>query len=198
MKAAIYREIQGNISIENLDDPEPARDGVVVAVKANGVCRSDWHGWMGHDADIRLRLRYLQRMSVGQPAGLSIAGTTRLHTLGCRFATAYRAVVVQARAAEGEWLAIHGCGGVGLSAVMIAAARGVQVLAIDIDDAKLEFARSVGATATLRADQVNDVGTAVSELTNGGAHASIEAVGGARQMRASIDSLRRRGRFACQ
>ena len=52
MKAAIYREFKGPITVEALEDPAPAKDGVVVAVKANGVCRSDWHGWMGHDIDI--------------------------------------------------------------------------------------------------------------------------------------------------
>ena len=54
MRGAIYRKFQGPITVETVKDPVPARDGVVVAVMANGVCRSDWHGWMGHDIDIRL------------------------------------------------------------------------------------------------------------------------------------------------
>ena len=259
MKAAIYREFQGPISVETLDDPAPSQDGVVVAVKANGVCRSDWHGWMGHDSDIVLphvpghelagvivavgadvrkwhvgdrvtspficgcgtcheclsgnqqvcprqeqpgfthwgsfaefvALRYADTNLVALPDALDF---TTAAALGCRFATAYRAVVAQARVAAGEWLAIHGCGGVGLSAVMIAAARGAQVLAIDIDDSKLAFAREIGATATLRADRVDDVADAIIDLTSGGAHASIDAVGGVRQMRASIESLRPLGR----
>ncbi len=136
-------------------------------------------------------LRYADTNLVALPDALDF---TTAAALGCRFATAYRAVVAQARVVAGEWLAVHGCGGVGLSAVMIAAARGVQVLAIDVDDDKLAFARSIGATATLRADLVDDVASAVAHLTNGGAHASIDAVGGARQMRASIDSLRPLGR----
>jgi alcohol dehydrogenase len=259
VKAAIYREFKGPISVEVLDDPAPAPDGIVVAVKANGVCRSDWHGWMGHDSDITLphvpghelagvitavgaevrrwrvgdrvtspficgcgtchecasgnaqvcprqeqpgfthwgafaefvALRYADMNLVALPDSLDFSTAA---ALGCRFATAYRAVVSQARAVEGEWLAVHGCGGVGLSAVMIAAARGVHVLAVDIDDKKLDFACSIGASATLRADRVDDMAGAVAELTNGGAHASIDAVGGSRQMRASIDSLRPRGR----
>ncbi len=259
MKAAIYREFQGPISVEMLEDPAPAVDGVVVAVKANGVCRSDWHGWMGHDSDIALphvpghelsgviaavgsgvrkwqvgdrvtspfvcgcgtcpqcvsgnsqvcsrqeqpgfthwgsfaefvALRYADTNLVALPDALDF---TTAAALGCRFATAYRAVIAQARVVEGEWLAVHGCGGVGLSAIMIAAAHGVQVLALDIDDEKLAFARSIGAVATLRADRVEDMAGAVADLTNGGAHASIDAVGGARQMRASIDSLRPLGR----
>ncbi|MBW2178450.1 MAG: alcohol dehydrogenase, partial [Deltaproteobacteria bacterium] len=54
MKAAIYKTFKGPITIENLPDPVLPEDGVVLRVMANGICRSDWHGWMGHDADIRL------------------------------------------------------------------------------------------------------------------------------------------------
>jgi alcohol dehydrogenase len=136
-------------------------------------------------------LRYADSNLVALPDSLDF---TTAASLGCRFATAYRAVVAQARVVEGEWLAVHGCGGVGLSAVMIAAARGVQVLAVDVDDDKLAFASTLGATSTLRADRVDDMADAVAGLTDGGAHASIDAVGGARQMRASIDSLRPLGR----
>ncbi len=54
MKAAIYREFGARIAIEDLPDPEPAPDGVVLRIMATGVCRSDWHGWQGHDPDIQL------------------------------------------------------------------------------------------------------------------------------------------------
>ena len=54
MKAAIYSTYQGDITIENVPSPDPKPDGVIVAVKATGICRSDWHGWMGHDPDIAL------------------------------------------------------------------------------------------------------------------------------------------------
>ena len=54
MKAAIFEEFGKPLSIQNLPDPRPEDDGVVIEVKANGICRSDWHGWMGHDPDIRL------------------------------------------------------------------------------------------------------------------------------------------------
>ena len=54
MKAAFYSEFQGPISLESLPDPEPAHGGVVLKVEATGLCRSDWHGWMGHDSDIQL------------------------------------------------------------------------------------------------------------------------------------------------
>ena len=54
VRAAIYRKYRGPIVIESFPDPEPAPDGVVLRVEANGVCRSDWHGWVGHDPDIVL------------------------------------------------------------------------------------------------------------------------------------------------
>src|SRR5947209_8618589 len=54
MKAAVYQHFGGRLSIEDVPDPTPPRDGVVIGVKASGICRSDWHGWMGHDPDIHL------------------------------------------------------------------------------------------------------------------------------------------------
>ena len=54
MRALIYREFNGPLTVENVPDPALPDDGVIVEVKANGICRSDWHGWMGHDADIHL------------------------------------------------------------------------------------------------------------------------------------------------
>ena len=53
MRAAIYEAFEGPILIQELPDPTPADDGVVIRVEATGICRSDWHGWMGHDPDIR-------------------------------------------------------------------------------------------------------------------------------------------------
>ena len=64
-------------------------------------------------------------------------GYAEAASLGCRFITAFRGVVEQASVRPGDWLAVHGCGGVGLSAVMIAASMGVNVIAVDIDDATL-------------------------------------------------------------
>ena len=54
MRAAVYREFSKPLVIENVPDPTPSDDGVVIGVKATGLCRSDWHGWMGHDPDIHL------------------------------------------------------------------------------------------------------------------------------------------------
>jgi alcohol dehydrogenase len=108
--------------------------------------------------------------------------------LGCRFATAYRAVVQVGRLQPGEWLAVHGCGGVGLSAVMIGAAMGARVVGVDVADGALEAARRAGAELTLRA------GEEVVAATGGGAHVSLDAIGHEAAVAASVAGLRKRGR----
>jgi alcohol dehydrogenase len=114
--------------------------------------------------------------------------------LGCRVTTAFRGLVDRADLRPGEWLAVHGCGGVGLSAVMIGAALGASVLAIDLSDEALELARMLGATKTLNATGVEQVGTAVRELTGGGAEVSIDALGITETFHNSLKSLRKLGR----
>lgn len=114
-------------------------------------------------------------------------------SLGCRFMTSFHGVVDQGKIRAGEWLAVHGCGGIGLSAIMIGAALGANVIAIDIDDTKLERAMSVGAIAKVNAKQT-DVVEAIKELTHGGAHVSVDALGSALTSRNSIRSLQKRGR----
>ena len=118
--------------------------------------------------------------------------------LGCRFATSYRAVVGRARVEPGEWVVVYGAGGVGLSAVMIVAALGGRPLAVDRSSAALQLARRFGAEHTLLAG--DDTPAAVVELTGGGAHVSIDAVGSVQTSTAAVRSLRRRGRhcrWAC-
>lgn len=114
-------------------------------------------------------------------------------SLGCRFATAYRGLVGRARLARGEWVAVVGAGGVGLSAVMIAKALGARVVAVDRNPAALDVARSLGADRVLVADG-RDVPAAVHELTGGGVHVSVDAVGSEQTCADGIHSLRRRGR----
>jgi alcohol dehydrogenase len=114
--------------------------------------------------------------------------------LGCRFVTAFRGVTAQARLRAGEWLAVYGCGGVGLSAVMIARALGAKVIGVDVADEKLALAREAGAAYTFNAVDVPDVPEAIRELTGGGVHVSADAFGSAVTCRNSILSLRRRGR----
>ena len=114
--------------------------------------------------------------------------------LGCRFATAYRAVALQGRLKTGEWIAVHACGGVGLSAVMIAHALGGRVVAVDLADDKLAFARQLGAEITLNARGTDDIAEAVRSATEDGVHVSIDALGSLATCLNSLGSLRKHGR----
>ncbi len=219
MKAVLYEAFSAAPKIVTLPDPVPEAHGVVVRVMATGVCRSDWHGWVGHDADIRLphvpghelagfveavgrdvrNWKKGDRVTVPFVSGCgscpqchtgnhqicdnqfqpgfthwgSFAEYVSIHyadinlvrlpetidfataaSLGCRFVTSFRAIVDQGKVSAGQWVAVHGCGGVGLSAIMIANALGAQVVAIDIADQKLDLAKSVGAAATVNAGKV--------------------------------------------
>ncbi|PJX12698.1 alcohol dehydrogenase [Halomonas sp. 141] len=259
MKAVVYEQFSTPPSIQQVPDPAPAPHGVVVKVMANGVCRSDWHGWMGHDPDIQLphvpghelsgvveavgkdvtKWRVGDRVTVPFVGGCgtcpechtgnhqvcdaqfqpgfthwgSFAEYVGIHyadvnlvalpdtltfdtaaSLGCRFVTSFRAVVDQGRVSAGQWVAVHGCGGVGLSAIMIASAAGANVVAVDISEQALALARQLGAVATVNANQVADVVEAVVEITQGGAHVSLDALGHPTTCFNSISNLRKRGK----
>ena len=259
MKAALYHAFGVRPEITTVPDPTPPEGGVVVEVAATGVCRSDWHGWMGHDPDIRLphvpghelagtvvalgagirNWRVGDRVTVPFVSGCgrcaecqaghqqvcerqfqpgfthwgSFAQYVALHqadqnlvalpddldfvtaaSLGCRFATSFRAVVQQERVRGGEWVAVHGCGGVGLSAILIAKALGAQVIAVDIGAEQLRLAAELGADLTLNSREVPDVPGAVRELTGGGAHVSLDALGHPDTCANSVLCLRTRGR----
>ena len=114
-------------------------------------------------------------------------------SLGCRFATAYRALVGRARLTEGEWVTVVGAGGVGLSTVMIACALGGVVIAVDRNPEALAVAADLGAAHVLRADG-SDIPAAVADLTGGGSHVAVDAVGNEQTCADAILSLRRRGR----
>jgi D-arabinose 1-dehydrogenase-like Zn-dependent alcohol dehydrogenase len=114
-------------------------------------------------------------------------------SLGCRFATAYRALVGRARVTEGEWVTVVGAGGVGLSVVMIARALGARVVAVDRNLEALAVASELGAEHTVLADG-SDIPGAVADLTHGGSHVTVDAVGGEQACAEAILSLRRRGR----
>ena len=115
-------------------------------------------------------------------------------SLGCRFATAYRALVGRARITEGEWVTVVGAGGVGLSAVMIARALGGRVVAVDRNPEALAVAAELGAEHTLLADG-RDVPAAIRDLVAGGTHIAIDAVGSEQTCADAVLSLRRRGRL---
>ena len=114
-------------------------------------------------------------------------------SLGCRFATAYRALVGRARLTEGEWITVVGAGGVGLSTVMIACALGGRVVAVDRNPEALAVAADLGAEHVLLADG-SDIPAAVAELSGGGSHVAMDAVGSEQTCADAILSLRRRGR----
>lgn len=113
--------------------------------------------------------------------------------LGCRFATAFRALHTHAPVGAGDVLAVHGAGGVGLSAVMIGAALGAAVVAVDPTPSRRALALDLGATHVVDPGEHDDTAQAVVELT-GGAHVSMDAVGSPTTASASVRSLRRRGR----
>lgn len=256
MRAMIMDAVAGPLSIREVPDPVPPPGGVVVQVRATGLCRSDWHAWAGHD-DIALPHipghelagvvvavgEEVRRWSVGdrvtapfvlgcgrcewclagdaqvcpqqeQPGFTywgSFAEAVVLHAadvnlvaipegvsfeaaaaLGCRFATAYRALTARARVQAGEWVTVVGAGGVGLSAVMIATALGARVIAVDRNPDALAEATRLGATHTV--DAATDVADAVHALTGGGAHVTVDAVGSEQTCADAVLSLRRRGR----
>jgi len=120
-------------------------------------------------------------------------GFVEAASLGCRYMTCFQGLVDRAQVRAGEWVAVHGCGGIGLSAVQISTALGANVIGVDISDEKLAFATRLGAVATVNAT-VQDPAGAIVELTKGGAHVSVDALGIAATCRSSILSLRKRGR----
>jgi len=259
MKALIVESFQQKPSVQTVSDPNPPMDGVVIEVKASGLCRSDWHGWMGHDSDIRLphvpghefagvirevgkgvsNWKIGDRVTVPfvcacgtcptcqsgnqqicddqfQPGFThwgSFAEYVAVHraetnlvrlpdsvsfeaaaSLGCRFATSFRGIVAQGKVSGGQWVAVHGCGGVGLSAIMIAAALGATVIAVDISEEKLALAKAAGASILLNGKTCEDIPSTIIELTKGGAHVSVDALGSKITCYNSIASLRKRGK----
>ncbi|MGY4652586.1 zinc-dependent alcohol dehydrogenase family protein [Mycobacterium sp. URHB0021] len=134
-----------------------------------------------HAADINL-------VAVSDAVGDAAAAA-----LGCRFATAYRALSARAAVKPSEWVTVIGVGGVGLSAVQIAVAFGARVIAVDRTPAALDLARSLGAEHTVLAESL-DVAARVHDLTGGGSHIAVDAVGSPATCADAIYSLRRRGR----
>ncbi|MBF4599268.1 alcohol dehydrogenase catalytic domain-containing protein [Frigoribacterium sp. VKM Ac-1396] len=118
-------------------------------------------------------------------------GFVEAAALGCRFGTAYHALHARARVEAGEWVAVFGCGGVGLSAVAVAVAAGARVVASDISSAALERAAALGA-AVVPMD--GDAVERVRAVTGGGAHVALDAFGSRVTSAASVASLRPRGR----
>jgi alcohol dehydrogenase len=113
--------------------------------------------------------------------------------LGCRVTTAWQALTGRAALKPGEWLAVHGTGGIGLAAVILGQAMGARVVAVDVVPDKLALAQSLGAEAVVDA-RGGDAAQAVRDLTGGGAHVSLEALGAKATLNASLRCLRPLGR----
>lgn len=113
--------------------------------------------------------------------------------LGCRITTAWHALTDRAGVQAGEWVAVHGAGGIGLSVLLLAKMLGAQVVVVDIVEEKLEFAKHHGADAVVNAAN-GDAAEAIREITGGGAQVSIEALGIEATTNASVECLAILGR----
>ncbi|QQA41357.1 zinc-binding dehydrogenase [Pelagovum pacificum] len=113
--------------------------------------------------------------------------------LGCRVMTAWHGLTDRAALKPGEWLAVHGTGGVGFAALLLGRAMGARVVAIDVVQEKLDHALAHGAEAAVNAKDP-DATDKIREITGGGAHVSIEAVGIEPTLNGSIACLRPLGR----
>jgi alcohol dehydrogenase len=256
MRAAVLREYRKDLSIEDVADPECPDDGVVLKVLACGICRSDWHGWVGEHPRVkpgqiggheycgevvaagpnatfalgdRLIAPFIlacgtcpacrsgesntcadQRLPgfvepgafaeyVAVPRDHNLArlpeamSPTLAAALGCRVTTAWHALTGRAALKPGEWLAVHGTGGIGLAAMLLGRALGARVIVTDIVDEKLVHAQGLGADHTVNA-AAGDSAEQIREITGGGAHVSVEALGFPATVAASIACLRPLGR----
>ena len=256
MQAVRYESYGDTPTLVDIPPPDCPPDGVVVEVRATGVCRSDWHAWQGHDpvplpqvpghefagviAEVGLKVttrRVGERVTVpfvcgcgvcdycttgdaqvcpdqSQP-GFTMPGSfadlvaipaaelnvvplpddldfVTAAALGCRFATAYRALTAHGRVRPADWVAVHGCGGVGLSAVMIASALGARVVAVDVSASARSLAGELGAEVLVGGGP--DAVRQIVDATGGGAHVSLDAVGSNDTAVASVSCLRPRGR----
>lgn len=259
MRAVYYKEFKGKIDVREVPNPTVSKDSVIVKVEATGLCRSDWHGWMGHDPDIVLphvpghelagtiveigseikKYKVGERVTVPFVGGcgncpecntgnhqicdnqfqpgftawgsfaefveIKYADINLVHlpdeidfvtaaSLGCRFITSFRAVIDQGKVSAGEWVAVHGCGGVGLSAINIANSAGANVIAVDIDNEKLVLARKLGAKILINAKSIKNIPEKIIDETGRGAHISIDALGSQDTCFNSIACLRKRGK----
>ncbi|MPY11485.1 alcohol dehydrogenase catalytic domain-containing protein [Arthrobacter bussei] len=261
MRAVCFDGFSARPVLRDVPEPTVSPAGVVVRVETTGLCRSDVHGWLGHDDGISLPHvpghelvgiieavgDEVRRFAVGdrvttpfvcacgtcpeclsgngqvcrnqtQPGFThwgSFADLVALHhadtnlipvpatldagaaaLLGCRFATSYRGLVHQARLAAGETLVVVGCGGVGLSAVMIGVALGARVLAVDIDGDALARAARCGADTTVDSSgrSRKEVLAALRDAAPEGVDVSVDALGREETAAVGILSLRPRGR----
>ena len=261
VRALTYAAFGAVPEVVSLPDPDPGPGAAVVRVVASGLCRSDWHGWMGHDPDITTfphvpgheLAGVVEVVGEGVDAGWlgravtapfvmacggcavcragdgqvcpfqrqpgftdpgSFAELVVVHAaatnlvalpegldprvaagLGCRVATAYRAVVSRAVVGPSDSVVVVGCGGVGLAAVAVAVSRGARVCAVDVSARSLDRALFHGADEVVDASIGPDkVVAAVKAWSGSGASVSIDALGSPEACRTAVLSLGRRGR----
>lgn len=256
MRAAVVRDFNEDLSIETVEDPGCPENGVVLEVAACGVCRSDFHGWVGghpkvtngsilgheycgtvveagaqakHKIGDKLiapfilgcgdcpacqtghsntcesaivpgfgaRGAYAEFVAVPFDHNLVHLPETMSEALaaglGCRVTTAWHALTDRANVRAGEWVAVHGTGGIGLSALLLAKMLGARVIVVDVVQEKLDHALTLGADAAVNAAS-QDVPEAIREITKGGAQVSLEALGIAQTTNASVECLATLGR----
>ncbi len=256
MRAAVLRAYNQDLSLETVAEPVCEPDGVVLKVLACGICRSDWHGWVGEHPRVKpgqipgheycgiveeagprsgwkpgdrviapfllacghcpsceageqtvcpnQRLpgfiepgAFAERIAVPYSHNLTrlpdAMSPSLAAALGCRATTAWHALTGRAAVRPGEWVAVHGTGGVGLATALLARALGARVIVVDIVPEKLQHALSLGADHAVNATEA-DAAQAIRDLTGGGAHVAIEALGIEQTVRASILCLRPLGR----
>ena len=256
MRAAVVRDFNEDLSIETVEDPACPNNGVVLEVAACGVCRSDYHGWIGgHPKVINgsvLGHEYCGVVVAAGPQAKHVIGDKLIapfilgcgdcpacqtgasntcesaivpgfgapgayaefvavpfdHNLvhlpetmapalaaglGCRVTTAWHALTDRANVRAGEWVAVHGTGGIGLSALLLAKMLGAQVVVVDVVEEKLIHAKRLGADAAVNA-ATTDVASAIRDITGGGAQVSIEALGIEATTNASVECLATLGR----
>lgn len=258
MRAIYFTEFNGPISINDIPIPKASENSTVIKVMATGLCRSDWHGYVGHDSDIKLphvpghefagvvhevgkavsKFKVGDRVTVPFVNGCSKCeycksgraqvcpnqtqpGFTQFGSfaeyvsienadfnlialpddidfntaaaLGCRFATSFRGLVDRAQVQVNQFVAVYGCGGIGLSALLIAKAFGARVICIDINDETLDKAKELGAEFLINSKN-NDPIKKILEITKDGAHISIDALGSSITANQSVLSLRRNGK----
>ncbi|MBB3971844.1 alcohol dehydrogenase catalytic domain-containing protein [Hansschlegelia beijingensis] len=118
--------------------------------------------------------------------------------LGCRYMTSFRAVKTRAQVQGGETVVVVGCGGVGRSAVQIAAAMGALVVAIDTKDSALEASKALGASYAINSSGLTpfEVRESLDKLVGSrGADVAIDAMGGQNSTLTSLHTLAKGGRL---